>query len=240
MPVYVFREGASNTFKIGLSKSNDVEPRRRQLNGGSSPGLFLFEVLETDDESACVAFFHRLLSTRRIDRGGGTEFFKMDSEEHMRQTINQFREMVSTLQSARSAVVAFEHVVCDALMLNPTAHDKQLLSQLQAVEARLLEIKEETEYLTFQSEVIQSQLKRRIGGSRGIRDVATWETTIRRNFSAGLLRERDPDLYKTLLERFHCLDTKAWKEQQPSQYKQIQTTYFIPSITRKFKMIDFV
>ncbi|MGD0547920.1 MAG: hypothetical protein ABR991_08855, partial [Terracidiphilus sp.] len=208
-----------------------------QLNGGSSQGLFLFEVVETDNESTCEAFFHRLLSTRRIDRGGGTEFFGMDSEAHMRQTIKQFREMAATLEESRYATVDFEKMECNSVMLEPTADDKQLLSQLQTVEARLLEIKEETEYLTFQREVIQSQLKRRIGGSRGIRDVATWETKIRRNFSEELLRERDPDLYENLLERFHCLDTKAWKVQQPGHYKQIQTTYFIPSITRKFEIL---
>jgi hypothetical protein len=122
-------------------------------------------------------------------------------------------------------------------MLEPTADDKELLSQLQAVEARLLEVKEETEYLTFEREVIQSQLKQRIGASRGITGVATWETKVRRNFSEELLRKRDPNLYESLLERFHCLDTVAWRRQQPAHYKQIQTTYFSPTITRKFEVI---
>ena len=157
----------------------------------------------------------------------------------MRQTINQFREMVSTQQNTKSAVIDFDHVTCDDVMLEPTANDKRLLSQLQAIEARLLEIKEETEYLTAQSEGIKSQLKRRIGGSRGIRDVATWETKIRRNFSPELFRERAPELYEILLKRFQCLDTKEWKQEQPSQYKQIQTTYFIPVVSRKFEVIGF-
>jgi T5orf172 domain len=237
MPVYVFREGVSNIFKIGLTRSTDVEPRRRQLNGGNSQGLFLFEVVETDNESACEAFFHRLLSTRKVARGGGNEFFEMDSEVHMRQTISQFKEMTTKLESAKDAIADFEKAECDSVMLEPTAGDKELLTKLQAVEARLLEIKEETEYLTFEREVIQSQLKLRIGASRGIRDVATWETKFRRNFSQELLRQRDPDLYETLFERFHCLDTKTWREQQPVHYKQIQATYFIPSITRKFEIL---
>lgn len=237
MPVYVFREGASNVFKIGLTRSSDVEPRRRQLNGGSSQGLFLFEVVETENESACEASFHRLLSTRRIARGGGSEFFEMDSEDHMRQTIEQFKEKATKLENARSAIGDLEKAECDSLMLEPTADDKELLSQLQAVEARLLEIKEETEYLKFEQEVIQSQLKQRIGGSRGIRGIATWETKVRRNFSEELLRGRDPDLYANLFERFHCLDTAAWRMQQPAHYRQIQTTYFTPTITRKFEVI---
>jgi len=102
----------------------------------------------------------------------------MDSEEHMRQTIKQFKEMAETLENARYAIADFEKSECDSIMLEPTADDKQLLSQLQAVEARLLEIKEETEYLAFQREVIQSQLKMRIGMSRGIQGVASWEIPI--------------------------------------------------------------
>jgi hypothetical protein len=77
----------------------------------------------------------------------------------------------------------------------------------------------------------------RIGMSRGIQGVASWETKIRRNFSENLLHERDPELYENLFERFHCLDTKAWREQQPNHYRQIQTMYFIPSITRKFETL---
>jgi hypothetical protein len=237
MPVYVFREGQSNIFKIGFTRSEDTEPRRRQLNGGNSQGLSLFEVVETDSESVCEAFFHSLLSTRRVVRGGGKEFFQMDSEDHMHQIIEKFRDMASRLENARQAVADFENAQCTKALLEPISTDMELLEQLQAVETRLLEIKEETEYLNFQRELIQSQLKQRIGGSLGIRGVATWETKIRRNFSEELLRERDPELYQELLERFYCLDTSAWRKQQPAHYKKIQTTYFIPSISRKFEIL---
>ena len=237
MPVYVFREGQSNVFKIGLTRSDDTETRRRQLNGGSSQGLFLFDVVETDNESVCETFFHRLLSTRRVLRGGGKEFFEMDSEDHMRQAIERFREMASLRESARRSVGDFENIQSTDVLLEPISSDMELLSQLQVVEQRLREIKEETEYLTFQRELIQSQLKQRIGGALGIRGVATWETRIRRNFSEQLLRERDPDLYQELFDRFHRLDTAAWRSQQPAHYKKIQTTYFVPSITRKFEIL---
>ena len=168
MPVYVFREGRSNVFKIGFTRSEDTEPRRRQLNGGSSQGLSLFEVVETENESVCEAFFHSLLSTRRIVRGGGKEFFQMDSEDHMRQIIENFRDMASRLENARRAIADFENVQCTKALLEPISTDKELIEQLQAVESRLLEIKEETEYLNFQRELIQSQLKQRIGSSLGI------------------------------------------------------------------------
>jgi hypothetical protein len=238
MPVYVFREGQSNVFKIGFTRSEDTEPRRRQLNGGSSQGLSLFEVVETENESVCEAFFHSLLSTRRIVRGGGKEFFQMDSEDHMRQIIDNFREMACRLENARRAVADFDNVQCTKALLEPISTDMELLEQLQAIESRLLEIKEETEYLNFQRELIQSQLKQRIGSSLGIRGVAIWETKIRRNFSEELLRNRDPEMYQKLFDRFHRLDTTAWRKQEPAHYKTIQTTYFIPSITRKFEILS--
>jgi len=197
----------------------------------------LFEVVECESESVCEVFFHRLLSTRRIDRGGGKEFFQMDSEEHMRATIEKFRGMAARLESARLVVRDFKNIQCTQVLLEPVSGDKELLSKLQEVDARLLEIREETEYLNFRRELIQSQLQQRIGRSLGIKGVATWETKVRKNFSEQLLRERDPDLYQELLERFYCLDTATWRKQQPAHYKKIQTTYFVPSLTRKFEIL---
>jgi hypothetical protein len=129
------------------------------------------------------------------------------------------------------------NVQCTRVLLEPVSRDMRLLSQLQEVDARLLEIREETEYLNFRRELIQSQLQQRIGGSLGIKGVATWETKVRKNFSEQLLRERDPALYQELLERFYCLDTAKWRKQQPGHYKEIQTTYFVPSFSRKFEIL---
>ncbi|HEX9201385.1 MAG TPA: GIY-YIG nuclease family protein [Acidobacteriaceae bacterium] len=237
MPVYVLREGQSNVFKIGRTRSDDTEPRIRQLNGGSSQGLFLFEVVETDCESVCESFFHRLLSTRRVVRGGGKEFFEMDSEDHMRRTIEKFRNMAAQRESARELVKDFERAQCTTVLIEPTSGDEELLSQLRDVEARLLEIEEETEYLNFRREMIHCQLKVRIGRSFGIRGLATWETKVTERFAEDLLRERDPELYEKLLERFHCLDTAMWRRQQRSHYERIKAEYFTPSIARKFKIL---
>ena len=71
------------------------------MNCGSSQGLSLFDIIQTDRESICESFFHSLHPTRRITRGGGTEFFEMDSEDHMRQTIEQSRGMVVRREEAR-------------------------------------------------------------------------------------------------------------------------------------------
>jgi hypothetical protein len=235
--IYVLREGQGNVFKIGRT-SGDIQDRLKGLRTGNSQGLFVFEVVETDNASVCEKFFHNLLATRRVERpGGGKEFYKMDSDDHMRQVIEKFKGMEIQIQGARQVDEEFGKVQCSQELREPVASDMELLSQLRTIDTRLLEIKEETEYLNFVRAVIESQLKQRIGGSLGIRGVATWETKIRRNFSEDLLRERDPELYQELLERFYRLDTSAWRQQQPAHYKQIQTTYFVPSVSRKFEIL---
>lgn len=236
MLVYIFREGKSNFYKIGSTRSDDADVRRKKLNTGSSQGLFLFDTVETDNIFDCERFFHNLLPTRKVGLGG-KDFFEMDSEDHMRQTIEKFREMQSRREEAKRAIFPFEKVECSKVLIEPTADDIELLSQLKALDIERLKTREKTAYLDYQYEVIANQLKQRIGGSLGIRGVATWETKIRRNFSEDLLRERDPELYQELLERFHCLDTASWREKQPAHYKQIQTTYFVPFISRKFEIL---
>ena len=52
-----------------------------------------------------------------------------------------------------------------------------------------------------------------------------------------LLKERNPELYENLFERYHCIDTKKWMRQEPIYYKEIRLTYYTPSITRKFKIL---
>lgn len=237
MPVYVLREGLSNVYKIGRT-SGDVEDRLKGLRTGNSQGLSLFAVIETDRASVYEKFFHSFLATKKVVvHGGGKEFFEVDSEEHMHQTVEEFRSMTARHQGARQAVEEFEKVQCTKQLREPVASDMELLSQLRTIDTRLLEIKEETEYLNFEREVIESQLKQKIGESLGVRGVATWETKIRRNFSVDLFRERDPELYQELLERFSRLDTSAWRQQQPAHYRQIQTTHFVPSVSRKFEIL---
>jgi hypothetical protein len=228
VPIYILQEGQSRVFKIGLTRADDIDHRRDQLQTGNSRRLTQFDRVDAENESACETFFHRLLATRRVPNGG-KDFFMMDSEQHMRSTIEQFRDMTARLENARAVAGELCQVQCTSILLDPTTEDRALL-------ARLLEIKEEQEYLQFERELIEFELKKRIGHASGIRGVATWKTQVSRMYSEEIFRNSDPELYQELLERYYCLDTKAWKEERPAQYKEIQTTYFAPRTSRALKL----
>jgi len=144
--------------------------------------------------------------------------------------------MTAAAESTRREIAKFEKAECDSSMVEPTLGDRELVRKLQTLEQRLLKIKDETDFLNSRNEVIENQLKSRIGFALGIRGLATWKSSIRRIFSQELLFKRNPDLYGKLLDRFHCIDTKAWREQQSQHYKQVQQTYFAPAISRSFKI----
>lgn len=260
MPVYVFREGSSNIYKIGLTRDHDVSPRRRQLNSGSSAGLREFEVIHTEEPRELEEFLHGLLKHRNVERHGGKEFFEMISENHMREFLRRAEPMFRRSRSAAKSVGPFEKLQCEGGFLKANKSDLELVRGLREIEVRLREIEDEAAFLRFEKQMIECEFKARIGDGPGIEGVATWESSVRRNFCLPLFQEREPDTYRRVLERFAALDVNVWHEQEPqlyqeitaryprldlsswrlqdsSLYKQMQTTYFTPSVTRKFVLL---
>jgi hypothetical protein len=260
MPVYVFREGNSNIFKIGLTKDQDVSPRRRQLNSGSSAGLREFEVINTDTPRELEAFLHRLLGHRNVERHGGKEFFEMMSENHMREVLSRAEPMFQRSHSATKSVSSFEKLECEPGHRKASQSDYELVNGLREIETRLREIEDEAVFLKFEKEMTECEIKARIGNSQGIDGVATWESSVRRNFCLPIFQEREPEIYRRVLGRFAALDIDVWRERDPhlyreitarhpkldvaawrlqdsGLYKQMQTTHFTPSVTRKLVLL---
>ena len=125
MPVYILQEGQSHIFKIGRTTGN-VEDVIRTLHRGNSHPLSLFDVVVTDQESACEAFFHRRLRSKRVARGGGREFFELEPFE-MRRTVANFRQMFEDLEAARRTVSELSKQQSTDRLLDPTPEDEQLL-----------------------------------------------------------------------------------------------------------------
>jgi hypothetical protein len=222
VPVYILREGQSNIFKIGRTKGSATDVVKRLQTGNSQP-LTVFETVTTTKESACEAFFHRRLVSRRVGGGGGWEFFQMESEEHMRLTIQEFEVMARAFEEARKQVSKFDNELCNDNIIEACPEDRELL-------ACLLRIKEEQEYLKFERALIESKLKLRIGTAYGIRGVASWDAE--RRFNGELFKESDPGFYLQVLARYPCIDTAAWKAASPEEYETLRPTYF--SVVRKF------
>jgi hypothetical protein len=163
-----------------------------------------------------------------VIRGCGREFFELEPGE-MRRTISAFRQMFEELEEAQRAVSNLSRQRSSDQMLEPTPEDEQLLR-------RLIMNKEEQEFLRFECELIESKLKQRIGTAAGLRGVAMWKTQVIRRFDENLFRSSARERYEELLERYHRLDTAAWKNARPEEYKAVQTTYFTPDVRRTFRL----
>lgn len=227
MPVYVLREGASNVFKIGRIRG-DVEEVLRNLHQGSCGSLSLYEVIVTDQEDVCETFLRRRLAAKRIRRGGDEPFFDTDPLE-MRNAVSAFRQMSEDIETTRSVIEKLSKEQSSDRLLEPCQEDERLVR-------RLINNKAELAFLSFEREVLENRLKQRIGTSAGLRGLATWKTQVTRRFDQKLFKSSDPEGYERTLERFHCVDTAAWRRSLPDEYRAVQTTYFTPSITRIFKI----
>jgi hypothetical protein len=190
MPVYILKEGTSNIFKVGRTKG-EVSKVLKRLQTGNSQPLNHFDTVEISQESACEAFFHRRLVSRRVGGGGGWEFFQMDSDEHMRTTIREFKAMVRALQESEEAVTPFEHEQCSSELIDASDEDREMLG-------KLLKIREEQGYLQFEYDMLETKLKLRIGNAAGIRDVATWKTELR--LDQETFKTVDPEMYLSIVE----------------------------------------
>jgi hypothetical protein len=225
MPVYVLREGTTNNFKIGRT-SGTVEGVIKRLRTGNPRPLNKFAVVETDQESACEAFFHRHLRERRVVWGGGWEFFEFEPAE-MEAIIAEIQRMFDERSEIRDAVEQLKLETTTDDLLEPTEKDTEIMN-------RLLLIEKEQELLTLEAEMLKGKLMQRIGKTSGIRGIATWKTKMTRMYDEDLFRNSDPERYQEILEKYYCLDTTAWKAAKPDEYKEVQTTYFSPRISRAF------
>ena len=131
MPLYVLREGLSNAFKIGSTSFEDVNRRRQQLNSASTVGLRTFEVIHIDCAEAAEAFFHKMLAHRKVARHGGSEFFEMHSEQHMRAFIEEAVPLFSRHQATVAGPGSLDQTRSSRLMLAPEEADRAVLKDLR-------------------------------------------------------------------------------------------------------------
>jgi hypothetical protein len=229
MPVYVLRVDFSNVFKI-YRTCKGADGVVQGLRARDSERLNVFEVLNTDHDGACEAVLRRNLVEKRVDRDDRTGLFEVDAIEMLtivRQVRSMFEELVGDLEAVRG----YAGEISTDRLIEASDEDEKLIGQL-------VRNKDEQECLAFERELLENKLKHRIGSASGIRGLVTWKTQVRRLYNEELFRNSEPELYQELLERYYCLDTKAWRANRPDQYKGIQSTYFLPSSCRIFKLQD--
>ncbi len=226
--VYVFREEQSNCFRVGRTKE-DVGRAHKRVENGNPRSLSLYREIKTEQASACEAILHRLLAARRVSTGGGTEFFEVDPSE--------LENVLSRTERIFEEIVSSRHDVDELKMIKHVKPERPAVQKDLALRKKLAELEQEQAAIKVQIEWLRLQLQRQVGEAAGISGVASWQVETRRNFDEAVFEEREPDLYQSVLEQFHCLDTSAWRQGRPAEYRRVQTTHYQPTYRRVFKVL---
>ena len=193
--VYVLRHGNENLFKIGRTQGS-VQRVIEQLSRGNPYRLTEFDRIETEDAAACEAHLHQALRSKRVVRGGGTEFFEVEP-----------LELKAVLRKAEEYVTEFLAVIKQAEALNGTEMDSSAppvkpTPREVSIYSRLLTIREEQDRLSVQRKYCESKLKLTIGTSCALEGIATWKGSWRQQFDVPAFRAADPQLFAELYRTY--------------------------------------
>ena len=228
MPVYILRESFSNKFKIQRADWT-IEAAAEKLRSAGLSSLTIFEVLEVEQAVLCEFILKRHVSQCESTSDCADGCFLLDPVEVL-TIVRDVRRMFAKFDTVREAARQCMNTASTASLVEPTQEDRELIRRIQTN-------RDERDYLAFECESLENQLKQRIGSASGIRGLVSWKTQTSRIYSESIFRNSDPQLYQELLEQYYCLDTKAWRSHRPDQYKDIQTTYFSPRTCRYFKLL---
>src|SRR6516164_3803741 len=101
--VYIFRHGKENKFKIGrTTKSPNI--RLKELQTGN-PDLNVFDVIETEYDTAVEKYIHRRLATKKIINGSSSdEFYAVpvaELQELLAEVCDYNREYLPMIEQAK-------------------------------------------------------------------------------------------------------------------------------------------
>jgi hypothetical protein len=193
--VYVLRNGSENVFKIGRTRL-PLERTIKHLSRGNTLQLIEFARIETDDVVACETFLHQRLRSKRIVKGGGTEFFEISPSE-LAQALHDAEEFVNEFLKAKQQADELSNIEEDSTsrFMAPSAADL-------AIYSKLLQVREAQDRLNVQRQFFESKLKISIGTSGGLEGLATWKGRWQQHFDVVAFREAERDLYTRLFSRF--------------------------------------
>src|SRR3989442_795549 len=115
--VYILRSGSENLFKIGRT-DGDVEARIRQLATGNPYRLTKFDVIETEHDSLCETYLHRILRSRKSLASDAREFFAISADE-LRSVISEAREFLAEFIAKQAEADRLADAESDGLLVKP-------------------------------------------------------------------------------------------------------------------------
>jgi hypothetical protein len=199
--VYIFRHGNENKFKIGRTKKS-AEVRRKELQTGN-PDLTIYDVIETEYDTAVEKYIHRRLATKKIINGSlSDEFFAVSVGELqpiIAEAYDYNREYLPMIEQAK-----------DLGAEEPDGSIREPGNAALAMHQELREIEEEMARLHSRVEYLVAGIKINMGTASELRGIATWQAVTSNRFNSAAFKAEHPDIYErylsTLISRVFRLE----------------------------------
>jgi hypothetical protein len=185
--VYVLRSGSEDLFKIGRT-DGDVDARIRQLATGNPHRLTKFDVIETEHDSLCETYLHRILRSRKSFASNAREFFAITPEE-LTPIICDAREFLAEFVAKQEEADRLSEEDTDGVLLKPGDSEWSIYSSLLAA-------REEEDTYRYQRHLLENKLKIAIGRSDGLDGIATWRMQAVERLDQAALKSTQPEIFK--------------------------------------------
>ena len=185
--VYILRSGNENLFKSGRT-DGDVEARIRQLATGNPYRLTKFDVIDTEHDSLCETYLHRMLRSKRSLASGAREFFEI-TPEALKSVICEAREFLAEFIANQMEADRLAEEETDGVLLKPGNTDCSIYS-------RLLVAREEEDTYRYERQLLENKLKSVIGRADGVDGIATWRTQAVERLDQPALKAAEPDIFR--------------------------------------------
>ena len=193
MAYVYFLKDANIGFKIGYTK-DAPEKRLKALQTGN-PLLRIYKTIEFEEKQAkyIEGWLQKYHMTNKITGSSGTEFVKID-EEVLDSSIEEaivfstkYFEIEKDISSAPDILST------SGELLSPTDEDLEILRELNTLSGKIYLLDEK-------KKMLQNKLKRRIMGSEGIDEVATWSFSAKTTLDTKKIKEENPEVYEKYSE----------------------------------------
>jgi hypothetical protein len=188
--VYIFRHGNENKFKIGRTKKS-AKVRLKELQTGN-PDLTIYDVIETECDTAIENYLQRRLATKKIINGSSSDEFYAVSVGELQPIIaetNEYnREYLPMIEQAK-----------DLGAEEPDGSIKAPGNAALAKHQELLEIEEQMARLESRAEYLVAGIKINMGTASELRGIATWQAVTSNRFNSAAFKAEHPDVYEKYL-----------------------------------------
>ena len=189
--VYILRSGSENLFKIGRT-DGDVDARIRQLATGNPYRLTKFDVIETEHDSLCETYLHRILRSKKSLTSDAREFFSMTAE-HLRAAVRDAREFLSEFVAKQQEANRLSEEQTSGMVLKPGDREWSIYSKLLAA-------REEEDIYGYRRQLLENELKIAIGTFDGLDGIATWRRQTVERLDQTALKAAAPDIFQRFVK----------------------------------------